>query len=87
MEANLEAILLFVSLFEKSNLYFLAAATPGFADQRQFTFGAGYKVVNLFYFLFCDWKSSWNLLYKPIDEKERKYIDKIVQVCKLFQTS
>ncbi|CBY34125.1 unnamed protein product [Oikopleura dioica] len=58
-----------------------AAATPGFADQRQFTLGDGYNVVNLWYFLFCDWKSSWNLLYKPIDEKEKKEIDKIVQDC------
>ncbi|CBY15100.1 unnamed protein product [Oikopleura dioica] len=60
----------------------LSAATPGFADQAQFTFGNGYEVLNLFYFLFCDWKSSWTLLYKPIDEKEKKEIDKIVQKCK-----
>ncbi|CBY34845.1 unnamed protein product, partial [Oikopleura dioica] len=59
----------------------LSAATPGFADQGQFTFGNGYRIINLFYFLFCDWKSSWTLLYKPIDEKERKEIDKIVQNC------
>ena len=86
-EANLEITVLFVSLFEKSSLYFLVAATPGFADQNQFTFGNGYRVYNIFFFLFCDWKSSWNLLYKPINEKERKEIDKIVQVGKLFQTS
>ncbi|CBY32153.1 unnamed protein product [Oikopleura dioica] len=59
----------------------LSAATPGFAYQRQFTFGNAYKVDNLYYFLFCDWKSSWTLLYKPIDEKEKKEIDKIVQKC------
>ncbi|CBY31500.1 unnamed protein product [Oikopleura dioica] len=59
----------------------LSAATPGFADQAQFTLGDGYEVQNIFYFLFCDWKSSWNLLYKPIDEKEKKEIDKIVQDC------
>ncbi|CBY33385.1 unnamed protein product [Oikopleura dioica] len=59
----------------------LSAATPGFADQAQFTFGDGYKVINLFYFLFCDWKSSWTLLYKAIDEKEKKEIDKIVEKC------
>ncbi|CBY15893.1 unnamed protein product, partial [Oikopleura dioica] len=57
------------------------AATPGFADQNQFTFGDGYEVNNLDYFLFCDWKSSWNLLYKAIDEKEKKEIDKIVEKC------
>ena len=85
-EANLEVLLLFVSLFEKLRFYFLAAATPGFAVQGQFTFGAAYRIINLFYFLFCDWKSSWTLLYKPIDEKERKEIDKIVEVGKLFQT-
>ncbi|CBY22417.1 unnamed protein product [Oikopleura dioica] len=59
----------------------LSAATPGFTTQMQFTIGDGYKVDNLFYFLFCDWKSSWNLLYKPIDEKEKKEIDKIVEKC------
>jgi hypothetical protein len=64
------------------NLYFLVAATPGFADQGQFTFGVGYRVDNLFYFLFCDWKSSWTLLYKPIDENERKEIDEIIKVSK-----
>jgi hypothetical protein len=73
---------LFVSLFEKLILYFLVAATPGFAHQDQFTFGDGYEVLNLFYFLFCDWKSSWTLLYAPIDEKERKEIDEIVKVSK-----
>ncbi|CBY12806.1 unnamed protein product [Oikopleura dioica] len=59
----------------------LSSATPGFAAQAQITIGDGYKTINLFYFLFCDWKSSWNLLYKPIDEKERKKIDKIVKNC------
>ena len=79
-EANFNFRLLFVSLFEKLNLYFLVAATPGFADQAQFTAGDGYRVLNLFYFLFCDWKTAWTLLYKPIDEEERKIIDKIVEV-------
>ncbi|CBY12552.1 unnamed protein product [Oikopleura dioica] len=59
----------------------LFAATPGFAYQAQITIGDGYKVHNLFYFLFCDWKTSWNLLYKAIDEKEKKEIDKIVEKC------
>jgi hypothetical protein len=79
-EPNLKIKLLFVSLFEKLNLYFLVAATPGFAWQMQFTLGNGYRVDNLDYFLFCDWKSSWTLLYKPIDENERKIIDEIVKV-------
>ena len=83
MEPNLDVDLLFVSLFEKLNLYFLVAATPGFAFQQQFTCGKGYRVTNLYFFLFCDWKSSWTLLYKPIDENERKQIDKIIKV-KLF---
>ena len=82
---NLDIIVLFVSLFEKLKLYFLVAATPGFAHQAQFTNGIGYLVRNLFYFLFCDWKSSWTLLYKPINEKERKIIDEIVKVDVLFE--
>ena len=81
-EANLEIDLLFVSLFEKLNLYFLVAATPGFADQGQFTNGNGYRVRNLFYFLFCDWKTGWTLLYAPIGENERKEIDEIIKVNK-----
>ena len=75
-EANLEINLLFVSLFENFDLYFLVAATPGFAYQSQFTFGRGYGVPNLFYFLFCDWKTGWTLLYKPINENEKKEINK-----------
>jgi hypothetical protein len=67
-------------LLENLNLYFLVAATPGFANQNQFTFGDGYGVHNLYYFLFCDWNSSWTLLYKPIDEIERKIIDETVKV-------
>jgi hypothetical protein len=35
------------------NLYFLDAATPGFADQAQFTVGLGYEVTNLFSFSFA----------------------------------
>ena len=81
-EANLEMNVLFVSFFEKLNLYFLVAATPGFANQRQFTNGYGYRVYNLYYFLFCDWNSSWTLLYAPIDENERKEIDEIIKVSK-----
>ncbi len=50
-EANLDIKELFVSLFEKLNLYFLVAATPGFADQAQFTFGDVYEVDNFWYFL------------------------------------
>ena len=87
MEANLEIHLLFVSLFEKLNLYFLVAATPGFAWQGQFTTGEGYFVDNLYYFLFCDWKTGWTLLYKPIDENERKIIDEIVEVNEFFEAS
>jgi hypothetical protein len=79
-EANLGIKELFVSLFEKLNFYLLVAATPGFADQAQFTVGCGYQVDNLYYFLLCDWKSSWTLLYAPIGEKERKIIDEIVKV-------
>jgi hypothetical protein len=64
------------------NLYFLVAATPGFADQRQFARANGYRVTNLFYFLFCDWKTGWTLLYAPFGENERKIIDEIIKVSK-----
>jgi len=79
-------LLVFVSLFERLtyNRFFLAAGTPGFSAQEQFTFGNGYRVMNFMYFLLCNWRTSWTLLYKPIDEKERKEIDKIVDVSVLF---
>ena len=79
-EANFEIIKLFVSLFRNLTFYFLVAGTPGFADQRQFTDGFGYGVCNIFYFLFCNWNTAWTLLYKPINEEERKTIDEIVKV-------
>ena len=79
-EPNLQIQLLFVSFFAKLNSYFLVAATPGFASQGQFTDGYGYHVLNLFYFLFCDWKTGWTLLYAPIGVNERKEIDEIIKV-------
>jgi len=66
----------------KLNLYFLVAATPGFAYQWQYTSEGDYLVRNLFYYLFCDWKTGWTLLYKPISENERKEIDEIIKVSK-----
>ena len=66
---------------------YLAAATPGFAVQKQFSVGVGYDIKNHWYFLLCDWKTSWNLLYRPIDENERKLIDQIVKVNKLFEAT
>ena len=58
----------------------LVAGTPAFARQQQL--GAGYEGSggDYFYFLFCDWETSWNLLFRPIDEKEEKEIDEIVEV-------
>ena len=79
-DPNIGKMLLFVSLFEKSKLKFLAAGTPGFAYQAQLTTGGGYSVENIWFFLFCDWRTAWTLLFKPIDKKERKEIDKIVKV-------
>ena len=73
-------MLLFVSFFEKSKLKFLAAGSPGFAAQDQLTAGQGYGHDNLWYFLFCDWKTAWTLLYKPIEDQERIEIDLIVEV-------
>ena len=37
---------------------------------------------NYFYFLFCDWRTSWSLLYRPIDENEGIKIDEIIEVLK-----
>ena len=45
----------------------------------------GYEVNNFWFFLFCDWKLFWTLLYAPIDEKERKKIDEIVKVNEFFK--
>ncbi|CBY30392.1 unnamed protein product [Oikopleura dioica] len=62
----------------------LFAATPGFATQSQITKGNSFKGFNLYYFLICNWKTSWTLLYKPIGEEERKKIDKIVKDCNAY---
>ncbi|CBY37225.1 unnamed protein product [Oikopleura dioica] len=47
----------------------LSAGTPGFTGNEYFTF------------LFCEWKTAWTLMYLPINEKQRKYIDTIVKDC------
>jgi len=61
--------------------FVLVSGSPGFSKKRQLIGNYG-EEENYFYFLFCDWKTSWSLLYRPIDEKERKIIDKIIQVLK-----
>jgi len=59
--------------------FVLVSGSPGFSDQYQLTGNIGLDN-NYFYFLICDWETSWSLLYRPIDEKEREIIDKITQV-------
>ena len=58
----------------------LVAGTPAFTGTRQLGAGTGGSSRDYFYFLFCDWETSWNLLFRPIDEKEEKEIDEIVKV-------
>jgi len=80
-EANLETTLPFVSFANCLIICFLVSGSPGFSQTRQLIGTAGFEE-NYSYFLFCDWKTSWSLLYRPIDEKERKNIDKKIQVLK-----
>ncbi|CBY13806.1 unnamed protein product [Oikopleura dioica] len=58
----------------------LFSGSPGFSTQMQLTGDFGTRK-NYFYFLFCDWKTSWSLLYRPIDEKERIKIDELIENC------
>ena len=58
----------------------LVAGTPAFAGQMQLGAGVGGGARDYLLFLFCDWETSWNLLFRPIDEKEEKEIDEIVEV-------
>ncbi|CBY42905.1 unnamed protein product [Oikopleura dioica] len=58
----------------------LFSGSPVFSNKNQL--GNCGDEENYFYFLFCDWKTSWSLLYRPIDENEIKIIDKIIQVLK-----
>ena len=44
--------------------------------------GVGYAAQNLYYFLFCDWKTAWALLYQPIDDYQGEEIDQIIEVRK-----
>ena len=60
----------------------LVAGTPAFAGEAQLGAGDGVNSGDYLYFLFCDWETSWNLLFRPIDEKEEKEIDEIVEVRK-----
>ncbi|CBY10809.1 unnamed protein product [Oikopleura dioica] len=60
----------------------LFAGSPGFSYQSQLIGNNGLEE-NYFYFLFCDWITTWSLLYRPIDEKERKKINKIIQNCNI----
>jgi hypothetical protein len=55
------------------------SGTPGFTGKYQL---GGYGAAKLDYilYLFCDWKTIWSLKYRPIDEKQRQEIDKIVKV-------
>ena len=59
---------------------FSAAGSPGFSFQNQIANGSGYFGENIWFFLLCDWKTAWTLLYQPIDEDERKEIDEIMKV-------
>ena len=61
----------------------LVAGTPGFAGQSQLG-GLGFAKNDYFLYLFCDWKTIWSLNYRPIDEQEKKEIDKIILVLKLL---
>jgi len=63
------------------NTFILVAGTPGFAEQWQLGGGGSHKD-NDFLYLFCDWNTSWSLIYRSIDEKQRTEIDKIVKVPK-----
>ncbi|CBY15528.1 unnamed protein product [Oikopleura dioica] len=65
----------------KTNLISVSGS-PGFSTQFQLTGNYGSEE-NYFYFLFCDWKTSWSLLYRPIDENDIKKIDKIIQKCNI----
>ncbi|CBY31701.1 unnamed protein product [Oikopleura dioica] len=55
----------------------LFSGSPAFTNQYQLTGNYGYSS-NYFHFLMCDWKTAWSLLYRPIDETERK---KIIENC------
>ena len=34
---------------------------------------------NIFVFLFCDWKTTWTLLYRPVDETEYQELENMVK--------
>ena len=57
---------------------FFYQAQIGHEDDRIYNIAASFAKITVF--LCCEWKTAWTLLYKPIDEKERIEIDKIVKV-------
>ncbi|CBY12417.1 unnamed protein product [Oikopleura dioica] len=60
----------------------LFSGSPAFANHYQLTQNAGYEH-NYFYFLMCDWKTGWSLLYRPIDETEREKINREIKNCNI----
>jgi len=80
---NIDSNRLFVSLRVRIILtsFILVAGTPGFAGQWQLG-GEGDNNNNDILYLFCDWNTSWSLIYRPINENQRTEIDKIVKVPK-----
>ena len=67
------------SLSKNSSIIFLVAGSPGFAQNHQLTGGHGDMSSNIFVFLFCDWKTTWTLLYRPVDETEYQELENMVK--------
>ena len=62
-----------LSLFKES-------ATPGFSQVCQWLQAHQEFFDHWPFFLACEWKTAWSLLYKPISADERVKIDEIVKV-------
>ncbi|CBY31699.1 unnamed protein product [Oikopleura dioica] len=67
------------------NTWALFSGSPAFSNQWQLTGNYGHSD-NYFCFLMCDWKTSWSLLYQPIDEKEQRKINRIIEILMTIPT-
>ena len=60
-------------------IYITVSGTPGFAVEHQLGLRGeteSFYILNLC----CEWRTFWSLKYRPIDERQRQEIDKIIQV-------
>ena len=64
----------------------LEAGSAAFAGGEQLTGKGVWTNYNIFVFILCEWKTVWNLLFRPLEnENEKEVIREILKVRKLLK--